>query len=80
MRTTIRLQDELLSEAKRRAAATGRTLTRFIEDALREALAERPHQHSPQSRFEVKPFKGDGLRPGIDLDSNAALLDVMEDR
>jgi hypothetical protein len=80
MRTTIRLQDELLDAAKRRAAETGRTLTRFIEDALREALAERSLPSSAQGRFEVRPFEGRGLRPGVDLDSNAALLDVMEDR
>ena len=80
MRTTIRLQNELLTEAKQRAAETGRTLTRFIEDALREALAKSPLQPSLQSRFEVRPFKGKGLRPGIDLDSIATLHDVMEDR
>ena len=41
MRTTIRLDDDLLREAKAYAAATDRTLTRLIEDALREALARR---------------------------------------
>ena len=37
MRTTIRLDDDLLREAKVYAAATDRTLSRLIEDALREA-------------------------------------------
>ena len=36
MRTTIRLDDRLLAEAKQYAAESGRTLTGLIEDALRE--------------------------------------------
>ena len=39
MRTTVRLDDELLSEAKQIAAKTNRTLTAVIEDALRQHLA-----------------------------------------
>lgn len=38
MRTTIQLDDQLLLEAKKHAAQTGRTLKAVIEDALREAL------------------------------------------
>ena len=36
MRTTIRLDDDLLVEAKQRAARSGLTLTAVIEQALRE--------------------------------------------
>jgi len=78
MRTTIRLDDDLLREAKAYAAATDRTLTRLIEDALRETLARR--QARPERRrVRLRTFKGGGLQPGVDLDSNAALLDLMED-
>jgi Bacterial antitoxin of type II TA system, VapB len=38
MRTTIRLDDDLLREARRHAAATGRTLNALIGDALRDTL------------------------------------------
>ena len=38
MRTTIRLDDQVLREAKRIAAETGRTLAAVIDDLLREAL------------------------------------------
>jgi predicted HicB family RNase H-like nuclease len=41
MRTTVRIDDRLLVEAKRRAAMSGRTLNELIEDALREAFARR---------------------------------------
>jgi len=37
MRTTIRLDDHLLREAKARAARAGRSLNGFIEDAVRSA-------------------------------------------
>jgi hypothetical protein len=77
MRTTIRLDDDLLREAKGYAAATDRTLTRLIEDALREALARRDAQPA-RRRLRLRTFKGCGLQPGVDLDSNAALLDLME--
>ena len=36
MRTTVRLDDDLLREAKRVAAEEGRTLTSLLEDGLRE--------------------------------------------
>lgn len=41
MRTTIRLDEKLLKEAKRQAAESGMTLTAIIEDSLRERLARR---------------------------------------
>lgn len=39
-RTTVRLPEELLARAKRKAAAEGRTLTSLIEDGLRQIIAE----------------------------------------
>lgn len=78
MRTTIRLDDDLLREAKAHAAATERTLTQLIEDALREALARRDSAIK-RPRIELPTFKGGGLQPGVNLDSNAALLDLMEE-
>jgi hypothetical protein len=38
MRTTIRLDERLLVEAKKYAAETGRTLTSVLANALRETL------------------------------------------
>lgn len=77
MRTTIRLDDELLREAKAHAAATDRTLTKLIEEALREALARRQR---PRNRPWVRlpTVSGGGPRPDVNLDSNAQLLDLME--
>lgn len=77
MRTIIRLDDDLLREAKAYAAATDRTLTQLIDEALREALARR---RRPRERPWVRlpTVGGAGPRPGVNLDSNAELLDLME--
>jgi hypothetical protein len=77
MRTTIRLDDELLKDAKRRAAETGRTLTALIEDALRQALGRRDETPAGRVRLPVGR-RGSKLQPGVDLDDSAALLDLME--
>jgi len=39
-RTTVRLPEDLLKRARRKAAAEGRTLTSLIEDGLRLVTAE----------------------------------------
>jgi Arc/MetJ family transcription regulator len=77
MRTTIRLDDDLLREAKRHAAATGRRLTAVSEDALRETLGHRPQPRS-RSRLRLKTVGGSGTQPGVDLDDSSALLDLMD--
>ena len=78
MRTTIRLDDDLLVEIKQLAARSDKTLTSVIEDALREMLARR---RKPKARAPVRltTVSGGGLQPGVDLDDSAALLALMEE-
>jgi hypothetical protein len=76
MRTTINLSDPLLAQARRRAAETGRTLTAFIADAVREALARR-REGPDRPPVRLTTFRGSGLQPGVDLDDSAALQDLM---
>lgn len=77
MRTTLRLDDRLLREAKRIAADSGKTLTAVIEDLLSEALARRRgRRRGPAVRLPT--YQGRGLRPGVDLDDTAGLLELME--
>lgn len=76
MRTTIRIDDDLISEAKARAARSGRTLNAVVEDALREAFARRERGGPRPGRLPV--FRHSRLMPGVDLDDSAALLDLME--
>jgi hypothetical protein len=77
MRTTIRLDDGVLADAKELAARTGRTLGQVIEDALRESLARRTASTQPRVELPTSRLRG-GLQPGVDLDDSAALLDLME--
>lgn len=76
-RTTVRLDEPLLADAKKLAAETGRTLTAVLQDALREVLARRQHA-KPGGRVKFTTFQGKGLYPGVDLDNSAALLDRMD--
>jgi hypothetical protein len=76
MRTTIRIDDQLLSEAKARAARSGTTLNAVVEDALREAFARR--ERDDRRAIELPTFAASRLRPGVDLDDSADLLDRME--
>ena len=41
MRTTVKIDDQLLADAKAQAARSGRTLNEVVEDALRESLGRR---------------------------------------
>ncbi len=76
MRTTIRLDDALLREAKAKAARAGRSLNDFIADAVRLAVRATARAGTTP---EIPVFKGGrGVRAGVNLDSNAALLDLME--
>ena len=77
MRTTVRLDEHLLAQARKSAAPRGKTLTAVIEDALREALARR------NTKMRRKPVRlrtcgGGGVLPGVDIDDSASLLELME--
>ena len=78
MRTTIRLPDDLLREAKRLAAETDRTLTSLIEDALRSVIRGKPENGEPTVPVRLTTYGQRGTLPGVDLDDSAALLDRME--
>jgi hypothetical protein len=78
MRTTIRLEEMLLCQLKQLAMDTHRTLTAVIEDAVREVLA-RKKREGRRSPVKLPTSGHGGLRPGIDLNSNASVLDAMEE-
>lgn len=67
-RTTVRLPDDLLKKAKRKAAQEGRTLTSLIEDGLRMVVAE-PVARGKAKRVSPPVSKATGgLRPGVAID------------
>lgn len=77
MRTTIRIEDALYRRAKSRAAQTGQTVSEVIEDAVREAL--RPGNRRTGEVEPLPVFGGSGVLPGVDLSSNAALRERMDE-
>jgi hypothetical protein len=69
--------DELLAAARARARATGRTLGAVLEAGLRKELAQQP---PAGERPPVPVFRGGtGPRPGLDLTSNAALHEALDE-
>ena len=80
MRTTIRLDDSLLQQAKEAAEQRGETLTALIEQGLRLLLAGSRRRHR-RKRLKLPVSRvGGGTLPGVDLSNSAALLDRMEGR
>ena len=78
MRTTLSIADELLESAKIRAKERGKTLGALVEDALRRELAV--DYSSKADRPQVPIFRGgNGLRPGVDLTSNRALYELLDE-
>lgn len=75
VRTTLNLSPALAAEAKQRAAAEGRTLTSFIEEALRDRLAR--HDDAPTDPL---PTFGDSRtsRFLVDIDDRDALWEALE--
>ena len=77
MRTTLSISDELLVAAKRRARERGQTLGQVVDAALQRELSE------PRALAAVPPVPvfrgGSGPRPGIDLSSNRALLEALDE-
>jgi predicted DNA-binding ribbon-helix-helix protein len=79
MATTLRLNETLFREAKAEAARSGMTLTRFIEDALRQKLGRK-------TTFANLPVFDSGIRlpEGVDYEAilkaeeNAYALRVAE--
>jgi hypothetical protein len=78
MRTTIRLDEHLLRDAKALAAESGTTLTAVIEDALRQCLASRKRSQDRSDSFQPTTCDLGTTRPGVDLDNSDQLLEWME--
>ena len=77
MRTTVRINDELLKRAKKRAAHEGRTLTSLVEEGLAVILAEAKGSRSAHVPLPVSKASG-GVLPGVDLNRSCELEEVMD--
>jgi hypothetical protein len=75
-RTTLDIEDGLLRELKKKAAAEGRTLQAVINEQLKRASAIAP---SRKYRLQLTGWRAD-IRPGVDLFDRDNLLDVLDGR
>ena len=74
MKTTLNLNDQLLRQAKERAARDGITLTKFVEDALRVKLMAADRE----TPFKLRLRTVRGSRPpNVDISDREALYDVI---
>jgi hypothetical protein len=73
----VSTEEQLYKEIKQLAARNGKSLSKTIEDALRESLA-RQRRSEAREPVHLVTFGGNRLLPGVDLDDSAALLDLME--
>ena len=76
-RTTVRLPEELVRRAKRKAAAEGRTLTALIEESLRLVVSERRKEKAKRVLPRVSKATG-GPAPGVDHTRLAALQEIED--
>jgi hypothetical protein len=77
MRTTVRIDDDLLKRAKKRAADEGRTLTSLVEEGLRLLLVERKATQRRRVSLPVSRETG-GVLPGVDLNRSCDLEELMD--
>ena len=80
MRTTVSLDNQLLTLAKREALTRHQSLASLVEDALRQMLSSSVAGSKARTTVKLPESGEGGLQPGIDLDNSADLLAVMEKR
>jgi hypothetical protein len=79
MKTTLDLNDQLLTDAKALAAQQRTSLTRLIEEGLQLRLRAKASA-AARPRAKLPVFKGrGGLVAGVDACSNRALLEALDD-
>ena len=76
MKTTLNLNDQILRQAKGQAAQDGTTLTKFVEDAVREKLMTE-YSARPAFKLRLRTVQGDGP-PNVDIADRDALYDVLD--
>lgn len=76
MKTTIELPDEILIEAKRRAAAERRPLRALIAEGLRRVLAD-PEPGAARRRKKIAWVTAPGGLPPVDVADREALHDWL---
>ena len=77
-RTTVRLPEELLERARRKAAAEGRTLTSLLEEGLRLVVSEQRRKTREKGVLPPISRATGGTMPWIEL-TKASPLEELDD-
>lgn len=75
MRTTISLDERLLSQLKRRAAEQGTSVSKLVEQAVR-LFVRTPRARAGSSTFELVTFGTGGRFSRHNIDKASALLEA----
>ena len=78
MRALLEIDETLLAAAEREATRRGQSLSALVEMALSAFVAPTPRASPARERVHLPTFRGQGLRPGVNLDDSATLLELME--
>jgi plasmid stability protein len=76
VRTTLTLDEDVAAKLRAEARRSGRSFRDVVNDAIRRGLLSR--RSSRSGRFTVSARDLGGLRPGLDLDNIADLLERVE--
>ncbi len=76
MRTTITIDEGLLSELKRRAAEMESTVSRLIENCLRLTIYRQARESEDDGTFELLTDGRGGRFSSYNLDRTSALLEI----
>ncbi len=79
VRTTVTIDDGLLAAAKQVAAASHRTLSSVLEDALREMLARHERQRNEPAELELPAYGDPDDAPLVDILDKDALAAALGD-
>ncbi len=74
MRTTITLDDRVLGQLKKRAAETGTSVSRLVEQSIR-LLLRTPPASKREERFELVTFGRGGRFSRQNIDKTSTLIE-----
>ena len=75
VKTTLNLDDQVMKNAKERAARDGVTFTALVEDAIKAKLLQDP----PRKTYQFQPKIVTGKRaPNVDISERDALYEVID--
>ncbi|MFQ5739029.1 MAG: antitoxin [Acidobacteriota bacterium] len=77
MKTTIEISDELLIDAKKRAAELRKPLRAIMEEALRRELERITQRRSGEAKIEWVTVDG-GLPPGLDVSDRESMAEWLK--